>query len=53
MRALSQPALSLGVECEGGSKRLVLKLLDVANQKVKAIHDDYGHKPYCYIKAPM
>lgn len=43
----------LGLEYEGGVKGLTLKLLDPKTQKVRVIADDYGHKPYCYIKSPL
>ena len=46
-------SILLGLEYEGGGKGLALKLLDPKTQRVDVVHEDYGHKPYCYIKSPL
>jgi len=42
----------LGCSYDGKAGKACLKLLNPESQEVKIIHDESGHKPYCYVKEP-
>jgi len=42
----------LGCGYDGKVGKAYLKLLNPRTQEVKIIHDESGHRPYCYVKEP-